>query len=347
MGKYKRIALHIAACVFFMATPIIFPTHPPEEKDFLFSVPTRRDFIANLLMLFIFYGNYYYLIKHYFISKKYFLYGLLILSGLIIVSTIPSLITGRVPLNPEIYNLNRDLNHGMPMNDLGGLGNFWNEVSHHIYLYAIVIVFSILLRVQNRMQKIENEKLFAELSHLKMQIHPHFLFNTLNSIYALSIKKDDRAAETVIKLSDFMRYLLQDSYQNEVFLEKEIDYISNYIDLQKSRLRNAVDLTYETKGDFSGKKIAPLLLFTFVENAFKYGVNPDENSVIKIGIEMIDNEIILKVFNRIVTIHSIESTNIGIKNTKERLELYYQNKHSLSIDSNPFVFSVVLKITLE
>ncbi|WP_433763953.1 sensor histidine kinase [Flavobacterium ginsenosidimutans] len=344
MGKYRNIAFHTIACVIFMATPIIFPTHPPEEKDFLVSVPTRRDFIANLMMLCIFYANYYYLIEKFFIKKKYFLYGIIILSGLALISIVPSLITGRNPLHnaPRMPHI---VSHETA-EDFGFLGNFWNQISHHIYLYAVIIVFSILMQVQNRIRKIENEKLYAELAHLKMQIHPHFLFNTLNSIYALSIKKDERAAETVIKLSDFMRYLLQDSYQNEVSLEKEIEYISNYIDLQRSRLRDTVDLTYDTSGNFEGKKIAPLLLFTFIENAFKYGVNPDEESVIRIQIETLGKEVILKVFNRIVTSVNIESTNIGIQNTKERLELFYQNKHSLAIDNAQDTFSVVLKITL-
>lgn len=127
-------------------------------------------------------------------------------------------------------------------------------------------------------QKIKNEKLQAELfSSLKLQIHPHFLFNTLNSTMRSAIKRDDKTADTVLIFSDFMRYLLQDSYQNEVLLEKEIQYISNYIELQKSRLRNSVIIEFEKKGIFIIKKLLPIL-FTFVENAFKYGANPDENS---------------------------------------------------------------------
>jgi len=195
-------------------------------------------------------------------------------------------------------------------------------------------------------QKIKNEKLQAELSHLKLQIHPHFLFNTLNSIYASAIKKDDKTADTVLIFSDFMRYLLQDSYQNEVLLEKEIQYISNYIELQKSRLRNSVIIEFEKEGNFYNKKIAPLILFTFVENAFKYGVNPDENSEIKIGISIKENELNFTVFNRIVTTKNIESSNIGIKNTKERLMLYYPQKHTLEIKEDPKAFVVNLKINL-
>jgi LytS/YehU family sensor histidine kinase len=137
-------------------------------------------------------------------------------------------------------------------------GTFIEEIKHHIFVYGIVILFSILLHTRNRLLKAENEKLQAELSNLKAQIHPHFLFNTLNSIYALAIRKDDKTPETIIRLSEFMRYLLKDVNQSQVSLEKEITYIENYLDLQKSRLRNSVSIEYLCSGNFSTKQIAPL-----------------------------------------------------------------------------------------
>jgi LytS/YehU family sensor histidine kinase len=226
-------------------------------------------------------------------------------------------------------------------------GTFFEEIKHHIFVYGIVVLFSILLHTRNRLLKIENEKLQAELSNLKAQIHPHFLFNTLNSIYALAIRKDDKTPETIIKLSEFMRYLLKDANQNQVSLEKEITYIENYLDLQKSRLRNSVAIEFWRSGNFTGKQIAPLLLFNYIENAFKHGVNPEENAKISIKISLIDQFLSLEVKNNIVRQQNNESSlNIGMPNTQERLDLLYPKKYSLDIQKTEEIYTVLLQIQL-
>jgi sensor histidine kinase YesM len=280
-------------------------------------------------------------------KEKYVLYGLILTICFLAVCILPSLITGHNPFLPNtdfLPKINRRGENLIPNLPNGFF--FLEEIRHHIFLFVAVIFSSAFFREKIRNKVIENEKLQAELSHLKTQIHPHFLFNTLNSIYALSIKKDDKTAETIVKLSEFMRYLLKDSNQDEVLLEKEIIYIDNYIDLQKSRLRNAVDLDYKVNGDFGKYKIAPLLLFPFIENAFKYGVNPDENSVIKISIASNENHLNMTVFNNKVSIMNIESSKIGLQNTRDRLQLYYPKKHSLSIEENEQSYIVNLRIEL-
>lgn len=344
--KKQHIYL-VLGSLFFLFLPLLFSPHPPEEENFLFSKATQRDFLANLLMLFFFFLNFYVLILAYYIKKKYVLYGFIILISLLIVCIVPSLITGHNPfiaqenLPPDMHQPGR---HFMRKSPNGFF--FMEEIRHHIFLFIAVIFSSAFLREKIRNKVIENEKLQAELSHLKTQIHPHFLFNTLNSIYALSIKKDDKAADTIVKLSEFMRYLLNDSSQDEVILEKEITYIDNYIDLQKSRLRNAVDLEYSTNGNFYRYKIAPLLLFPFIENAFKYGINPDENSIVKIDIQLDENHLNMMVFNRKVSVRNIESSKIGLQNTYDRLELYYPKKHCLTINEDEETYCVNLKIEL-
>jgi hypothetical protein len=331
----------------FLFLPLLFSPRPPEEENFLFTKATQRDFLANLLMLLFFFLNFYLLIQALYMKEKYILYGLVLTICFLAVCILPSLITGHNPFHPNIDFLpqihKRDKNF-IPNRPNGFF--FLEEIRHHIFLFAAVIFSSAFFREKVRNKIIENEKLQAELSHLKTQIHPHFLFNTLNSIYALSIKKDDKAAETIVKLSEFMRYLLKDSNQDEVLLEKEITYIDNYIDLQKSRLRNAVDLEYNAIGDFWMHKIAPLLLFPFIENAFKYGVNPDENSVIKIAIKLDDNHLTMRVFNHKVSVSNIESSKIGLQNTLDRLQLYYPKKHSFTIDENQESYTVNLRIEL-
>ena len=345
--KLKSYLFLIIASLAFLFLPLLFSPHPPEEENYLFSKPTQRDFLANLLMLIFFFLNFYVLIQALYINKKYILYGFIIIICLLIVCIVPSVITGHNPfaLHTETINKAHKAGESFMPNRPNGF-SFIEEIRHHIFLFTAVIFSSAFLREKIRNKTIENEKLQAELSHLKTQIHPHFLFNTLNSIYALSIKKDDKAADTIVKLSEFMRYLLQDSNQDEVLLEKEITYIDNYIDLQKSRLRNSIDLEYKTNGDFSKYKIAPLLLFPFIENAFKYGVNPDENSVIKIAIELHENHLNMTVFNHKVSIINIESSKIGLQNTYDRLQLYYAKKHDLKIEESEHIYVVNLRIEL-
>jgi hypothetical protein len=346
--KLKSYLFLIVGSLVFLFLPLLFSPHPPEEESLFFTRASLRDFLANLLMLLFFFLNFYLLIETLYIKKKYVLYGFIIIICLLIVCIVPSVITGHNPFTPNddfLPEFHNPMKGFMPKKRPNGFF-FLEEIRHHIFLFTAVIFSSAFLREKVRNKIIENEKLQAELSHLKTQIHPHFLFNTLNSIYALSIKKDDKAADTIVKLSEFMRYLLKDSNQNEVFLEKEITYIDNYIDLQRSRLRNSIDLEYKTDGDFSKYKIAPLLLFPFIENAFKYGVNPDENSVIKITIEVFEDHLNMTVFNHKVSIINIESSKIGLQNTYDRLQLYYPKKHTLKIEEDEHVYNVNLRIEL-
>lgn len=343
MTKKNKVLL-VIMCVGFILLPVILPSRPTEFSD---GGNTREMFysmLGNVLILIFFYINYSLLIPKLLFQKKYVLYGFTIGLGLVLILFLPALLLGpdvskappfvaKPPIHTE--SVFRKFQH------------FFSDVDHLVYLFVGSIFFSTFWREKLQNQKIKNEKLQTELSHLKLQIHPHFLFNTLNSIYASAIKKEDKTADTVLILADFMRYLLQDSYQDEVLLEKEIHYIDNYIELQKSRLRNSVLIKFTSSGDFSNKKIAPLILFTFIENAFKYGVNPDEKSEIEINIALNNTELDLLVFNRIVATNNIESSNIGIKNTKERLVLFYPQKHSLQITENKETFTVNLKIVLK
>ncbi len=362
MIKKQPWLAHILGIIAFLIVPLLFAPHPPEAKDILFEKPTIRDFLASCFMLLFFYLNYYLFIPKLYFKKKYVVYGLLVLVGLLLISYLPSVLTGHDLFSPKPsvggiplggIPLGGIPSDGVPFDNAGKFpprpDNFspLQEIRHHIFLYAAVIMFSVLLRVRSLLLKTENEKLQAELSNLKAQIQPHFLFNTLNSIYALAIRKDDKAPETIVKLSEFMRYLLKDSNQSLVSLEKEMVYIENYIDLQKSRLRNSVKLHYQANGDFEAKEIAPLVLFTYIENAFKHGVNPDQDSEISITINVIENNLKLEVFNKIVSeLNRETSLNIGLKNTAERLQMMYADKHKLLIINRDGIYKVNLQIEL-
>jgi len=203
-----------------------------------------------------------------------------------------------------------------------------------------------LLRTTNRLRQVENDQLQAELRQLKAQIHPHFLFNTLNSIYALAIRQDERTADTIVKLSEFMRYMMRDAHREQVSLVTEVGYIANYIDLQLARLRDAVQIDYQVSGNLNGVSIGPLLLFTFIENAFKYGVNPDQESIIRIQLTVEQGQLRLIVYNRKVMVSLLEpSTGIGLQNARDRLALLYPNTHTLQINDTPTDYTVDLTIT--
>ncbi|AUD06110.1 sensor histidine kinase [Spirosoma pollinicola] len=217
-----------------------------------------------------------------------------------------------------------------------------------IFLLGVVSTLaSLAVQADRRLRRMENDKLQTELLHLKAQIHPHFLFNTLNSIYALAIRKDDRTAETIVKLAEFMRYIISEAHNHQVSLTKEVGYIQNYLDLQRARLRDTVQVTYVVQGELAGKQIAPLVLFTFIENAFKHGVNPDEESSIRIRLTIEQDHLELVVFNKKVHNNSRElSTGIGLQNVKERLRLLYENKHQLRVTDAADHFLIHLNLTL-
>jgi len=214
-------------------------------------------------------------------------------------------------------------------------------------LGSISTLISISVQTANRLRQVENDQLQAELRQLKAQIQPHFLFNTLNSIYALAIRNDPRTADTIVKLSEFMRYIIRDAHRDKVSLAKEINYIANYIDLQKARLRDAVLVDYSLEGEGNTLQIAPLLLFSFIENAFKYGVSPDEESRIVIQLRIQAAGLSLYVANNKVQVSAFEkSTGVGLQNARERLRLLYPEAHQLTIDNNPTDFRVYLTLTL-
>jgi LytS/YehU family sensor histidine kinase len=192
------------------------------------------------------------------------------------------------------------------------------------------------------------QQMDAELSYLKAQINPHFLFNTLNTIYSLSISKSDETPDSVLRLSGLMRYVLYDAHQDNVPLDKEINYLKDYIDLQKMRLGDTVLLSYSLPDAGDYFRIAPLLLIPFIENAFKFGVNPEKESKIEIFIDVKGNELIMKVNNNKVTQPLPEENRdkIGVDNTISRLAMLYPGRHSLEINESEVDYRMKLKILL-
>jgi len=206
-----------------------------------------------------------------------------------------------------------------------------------------------MLSFYEYIRKMEKERMYNEILFLKAQINPHFLFNTLNSIYSLSITRSDKTPDAIVKLSSLFRYCVTDAGKDLVSLDKELKYISDYIALQKLRLSDKIALYYEVKGVPDKLEIIPFALITFIENAFKYGVNSQENSRIEIALAIEDTRLILHVSNNKVYVEKDKSINsgLGIENTAKRLQYSYPGKHTLEVSDLGEIFDVKLTISLK
>ncbi|MCY1721607.1 sensor histidine kinase [Prolixibacteraceae bacterium Z1-6] len=203
-----------------------------------------------------------------------------------------------------------------------------------------------------KLAKIEKEKLEAELKTLKGQLNPHFLFNSLNNIYSLALTKSDKVPELILKLSDLMRHIIYESRENYISLVKEIEFVDNFIALQKIRTSEKTRIVYSRMADIPSAKIAPLLFEPFIDNAFKHGLPGTENSdFIDIGFSFQENGfLIFKLRNNYeeTELWNKNNSGIGIENVKQRLEhLYDRNEYSLTITKQNQVFSVLLKLKLK
>jgi LytS/YehU family sensor histidine kinase len=194
---------------------------------------------------------------------------------------------------------------------------------------------------------LENERLNAELNFLKLQINPHFLFNTLNSIYSQAHFRSEQTEHSILKFSRIMRYVLYDSAAEKICLSQDLDYISNYIDLQQLRLSKNITIQYQVTGQVAGLSIAPLLLITFIENAFKHGISYTAPSEIKIAIAVTGRELSLTVGNAITQLNRGSTGGVGLINARRRLDVLYPNRHVLEVVENDHLYIVNLKIELD
>ncbi len=236
-----------------------------------------------------------------------------------------------------------------------------NYLLNNQYLISIQLVFvsiasmifaliSNIFKHQLEKKELQEKNLTSELKFLKSQIDPHFFFNTLNSLYALTLKKSDYAPATVLKLSDIMRYMLYECNEKTVLLSKEVQYIQNYIDLEKIRYGQDLTISLEIRGYLEEKRIMPLVFSPFIENCFKHGVkNNIDGGYISILLELNENQLYFQVENSKHTSETSTETDIGgigLSNVKRRLKLEYPKDHELRIIENEDVYKIELHIKL-
>ena len=343
-----QIVIHIAAWLCFLLLPILFYPRP-REVDYNFLVDhflTPTVLISNFYIIAFYYLNTYAFLPRLFDRKRFVSYTVLILALLVFYGFLGRIYHGIFGYPPLPQNAAFGRPPGPRVRPLINAGN--------LALFLLVFVFSTGIRVINqwlhseqRNKEIANEKLKAELSFLKAQINPHFLFNTLNNIYALASAQSENTAPAVMKLSNIMRYVLTEARNDLVPLEKEIQFTSHYIELQKMRLTDKAVVDFTVRGEPFGRQIAPLLLLPFVENAFKYGISTRERSPIAILLEIKKDSFEFSICNHKyfnTMLRASDNTGIGISNTRRRLDLFYEDRYTLEIQDKPNEFSVHLKI---
>jgi two-component system, LytTR family, sensor histidine kinase AlgZ len=213
---------------------------------------------------------------------------------------------------------------------------------------CLIILFKYWLKKQQEWLQAEKEKATAELQLLKAQVHPHFLFNTLNNIYSFSLENSSKTPGLILKLSSLLSYILYDCKANEVLLQKELEVMKNYIDLEKERYGNKLEISLNIEGDLRDQLIAPLLLLPFLENAFKHGTSEQlDKPWLSMDIAVKQHTIRCKIANSKNDFIAFNKTGIGIENVKKRLAFLYPGKYELKMHDEGNFFVVSLLINLE
>jgi len=235
------------------------------------------------------------------------------------------------------------------------LKKLYKDFFYRVYLPVFLVVSVKLIKERfeekNRQEVLQKEKVTAELNFMKAQIHPHFLFNTLNNLYVLTLQKSDKASETVLKLSEMLDYMLYKCNSNRVAIAEEVQLIKNYINLEQLRYGDRLEVVFKLDIDADQTQIAPLILVSLIENAFKHGAS---GAVVapKIAIEfkVKNNELQFSIYNTKPSQAQNDETNfkkgIGLKNIKNQLALIYPEKHFIEIKETKESYLVNLNIKL-
>ena len=213
---------------------------------------------------------------------------------------------------------------------------------------SMIVVFKYWIKTQRQWMQAEKDKVTAELQLLKAQVHPHFLFNTLNNIYSFSLESSPKTPGLILKLSSLLSYMLYDCKADEVLLEKELEIMKNYIDLEKERYGNKIEISWDVDGDVKDKYISPLLLLPFLENAFKHGTSEQlEKPWLSVDISVSQNRLKGKIANSKNEDTPVSNHGIGLQNVKKRLAFIYPDSHELKMNDEGNFFVVSLSIELK
>ncbi|RQO42621.1 hypothetical protein DBR39_01740 [Chryseobacterium sp. KBW03] len=337
----KRTALHCLYWILFLL--FFFSNKSDNEDSYAFIVIYSCKILAQAAVA---YGLIYWIIPETLNKKKYLFFIISALGWFYIVFAL--LMTLKFYyLEPRFPTFFDDwLGHTMTVRERLTSGKLIVREFSFITYPVIILGFISFNRKQQRLLKLEEEKRSIELKVLKNQLNPHFLFNTLNNLYTLTLKKDDKAPEVIAKLSEILDFVLYRCNEDYVSVEKEITLIENYIALEKLRYdENRLDILF-TKDIQESNKISPLIVLTFIENAFKHGViNETEKATIRLNLESKKGQIIFSIENtkpQNECARISEKSKIGLENVRKQLDLLYPKKHQLEIEETKTFYTVKL-----
>ncbi len=326
--------------VFWILVYVILLTS--DKDDHLTVLEVVRNLISVSFYMLVVYINLGYLIPRYLNQKNFMTYVMLLLAMVAIFTPIKVLLLYITYEEAEPREM-------LVMNQ------------HAIFLLLFLIaggstvikIISDWQRHQRDRKDLETRRMQSEIKFLKSQINPHFLFNTLNSLYALTLMKSDKAPEIVIKLSEMMRYMLYESNERRVPLQKEVNYIENYLELETLRQSGRPDIQFKVEGAVNEQTIAPLLFIPFLENSFKHGLNHQINEgYVHVTMKVFENKLLLRIVNSKPTAPPPEaptdkkSGGIGLVNVQRRLNLLYPNQFKLDISDSETEHIVELSLAL-
>lgn len=346
----KRASIFKLAAVFMAiitAMLVTASTGFQEEVRGLALIQIMTTFLSAWAQLFIIYFSYYliYHIHHHFLfnqllQKKGIVHYLLGAVGMILLLT---------PFYNELIRL-FPVVKAYKLHSTGLFENVFNDIHYAfpISVFTLSLPFIGLVewyKKNTTITALQKEKSETELSLLKQQINPHFFFNTLNNLYSMSLTKDEKTPETILQLSDLMRYVIYKGKEKSVLLKDEIQYLKDYIDLQRIRLHKQLDYQFEVDQDDLTVEVAPLLFIILVENAFKHGIEPAERACF-LHLKLVANEEKIQFIcqNSVETPSLETSSGIGLTNLKRRLELLYPNQYDLELASNDSTYKAILTL---
>ncbi len=333
-----RVVRHILFWTFIYADELLSLTGVTEPID-ASHLQNVLSLIADLTMVYI---NIYVLLPQFFLKGKVLMYCLMTALSIILVVFLGYLVW----IDPYGLFFDNSLLEEDPytLQDIFGyfIGNIWPNAG----IIGMAVAFKLFqesYRTSRKLQLLREDQLNTELAYLKTQVNPHFLFNTLNNMYVMSKKKHENLPNTIMQLSDLLRYQLYETEDDTVLLSKEITYLNNYLELELLR-RQHLKLEFNVTGMTSSKKIRPLILLPYIENAFKYSNSGSGSDFIRINLSANETEIHFSVENTKGTLHHRDVGGIGHVNALRRLELAYPDKHELTISETDKSYIVNLII---
>ncbi len=330
MNRLRDILINIISCLAFISVPV-FLSHE-ETGRAITSRGNIRDVMGYTFIIAYFYLNFYYLIPKFYLQRRFALFVIMTICSFIIITGMPTLL---LPVSPRPEKLRH---WGQPA--------WLGDINHYFFPFMAVFLISLMMRIRDQWKRAREGKTIAELAFLKSQIQPHFLYNTLNTIYALAIENAPETPGAIARLSAMMRYVTDESALDFVPLRRELAYIESYITLQELRFGRTVGISSIVNGEPENHLIAPMMLIPFIENAFKHGINPEEESGIVVRINIDQDVLRLNVRNRLVNVTREDERGLGLANTRSRLDLLYPGRYELSTSDKDGIYSINLSLTL-